>query len=378
MKRIALIVIVILSCFCGLKQEKVEKILEDGVEVIINHREPYRLKEEPSNLIFEELFKVDTEMDETAETGLTDISEFNVDSSGNLYFANYQNPESYYFKFDKTGKFVSAFGKKGQGPGEIQTTGGFVINHLDEIEVFDYGNKKLHVFNGEGELVRDVPISFVFHRAISLRNGNYLIGKDIADLNGEYLFQIPLVLYRPDFSEIKELDRMRIPNYVKSKKRRGDQQIFVFDISDENIFIGNEERNYEIWIYDFQGNLKRKIRKDYKKVKIPDVYKQNKLAKMKPQQKIVLYFPDYFPPFFNFAVDEQGRLFVLTYEQDDNSFNYIDIFNPDGVYVGRATISSFSLTGGYSEIKSRNNHLYFLKEKDSGYKELVVYRMIWK
>lgn len=364
-------------CLCTLKQEKVERIFEDGVEVIINHHEPYRLKGESSHLILKELFKIDTEVDEIANTGLTDISEFDVDSKGNLYFLNYQSSEHYYFKFDINGQFVFAFGRRGQGPGEIQTTGGFTVNHIDEVEVFDSGNKKLHFFNGEGELIRDIPISFVFHRALSLRNGNYLVAKDIADLTGEYLYQVSLMLYRPDFSEITELDRMKVPNYFKSKKRRGDQQIFVFDISDDYIFIGNEDRNYEIWVYDLHGNLPRKIRKGYKQVKIPEAYKRNKLAKMKPQQKIGRYFPDYFPPFFTLTSDEQGRLFVLTYEQDNDSLNYMDVFNSEGVFFARTTIPGLSVYGG-AAIRCRNNHLYLLREKDSGYKELVIYRMMWE
>ena len=32
--------ILLFFCLCGPKQEKVEKIIEDGVEVIVNHIEP--------------------------------------------------------------------------------------------------------------------------------------------------------------------------------------------------------------------------------------------------------------------------------------------------------------------------------------------------
>ena len=364
-------------CFCGIKQEKVEKISENGIEVILNHKAPYKLKGEPSELILEEVFRIDTENDEIAEAGLTDIREFNIDSEGNLFFLNSQNPENYYFKFDKAGEFVTAFGKRGQGPGEIQTTRGFKINHLDEVEVPDYGNRNLHVFKNNGEYVQGIPLQFGFQSAESLRNGNYLIAKDIADFEGEYLIQIPVVIYSPDFVEIGELDRMRIPNYLKGKKRKGYPPIFVYDKSDESIIFGNEERDYELWIYDFDGNLRRKIRKEYNKVKIPEEYKNNRLAKMGTQQKSGTYFPESFPPFFYFTVDESGRIFIVTFEQDDNSNNYIDIFNHLGVFIIRTTIKELSVSGR-AVLKCRNNHLYFLHEKESGYKELIVYEMIWQ
>ena len=86
---------------CGPKQDDVEIIIEDGVEVVLNHQAPYRLKANPSRVIFEEVNRIDTENDYIAETGLTDISEFNVDSLGNIFFFNSQNPENFYFKLDR-------------------------------------------------------------------------------------------------------------------------------------------------------------------------------------------------------------------------------------------------------------------------------------
>lgn len=41
-------ILLIFSC-CGQRQQKVEKIMEDGVEVIVNHFEPYQIKGELKN-----------------------------------------------------------------------------------------------------------------------------------------------------------------------------------------------------------------------------------------------------------------------------------------------------------------------------------------
>jgi len=57
MKKIAcftLILFVVTNC--GPKQGKVERIMEDGVEVIVHHLEPYQIKGEPSVLHLEEEF----------------------------------------------------------------------------------------------------------------------------------------------------------------------------------------------------------------------------------------------------------------------------------------------------------------------------------
>ena len=47
--------ILILSIFhnCASKQEKVERVIKDGVEVIVNHLEPYQIKNEPITFMSE-------------------------------------------------------------------------------------------------------------------------------------------------------------------------------------------------------------------------------------------------------------------------------------------------------------------------------------
>ena len=64
---------------CGSKQDKIERYMEDGVEIIINHKEPHKIKGELSTLHLEEEFRIDTEKDEVARVGLADIYRFDVD-----------------------------------------------------------------------------------------------------------------------------------------------------------------------------------------------------------------------------------------------------------------------------------------------------------
>ena len=46
---------------CGNRQPTVDKVLQDGVEVILNHAEPYRVPGEPSVLSLEREFVIDAE-----------------------------------------------------------------------------------------------------------------------------------------------------------------------------------------------------------------------------------------------------------------------------------------------------------------------------
>jgi hypothetical protein len=143
---------------CGQKPDGVEKIFEDGVEVVINHLEPYSLPGEPSIPHFNEVFSIDTEKDEIAETGLTNIESFALDSKGNLFFMQRRSSDYFIYKFDKKGRFVSSFGRKGQGPGEFEWGGEIHIDENDHIMAKDMTKDKFFIFDTDGVLLDEIKL----------------------------------------------------------------------------------------------------------------------------------------------------------------------------------------------------------------------------
>ena len=119
-KMAGLCIMMVLLYFCGAKPDQVETIIEDGVEVVINHIEPYKIKGEPNSLHLKKEFSIDLEKDEIAEIGLTSIRSFNVDDDRSIYFIDSSSRDNFIFKFSREGQFILSFGRKGQGPGEMQ------------------------------------------------------------------------------------------------------------------------------------------------------------------------------------------------------------------------------------------------------------------
>jgi len=74
----------------------------------------------------------------------------------------------------------------------------------------------------------------------------------------------------------------------------------------------------------------------------------------------------------------------MTYEKGEKPKEYIyDIFSPKGYFVGRTSLdnsgdTTISIWGGPLEARAKNNRLYCMRVKDSGYKELVVHKMSWE
>jgi len=132
-------------------------------------------------------------------------------------------------------------------------------------------------------------------------------------------------------------------------------------------------------VFDLDGNLVRKIRKEYEKIPIPGEFIEEQMKDMDEARKKVTVFPKSFPPFQAFFNDEMGRLYVKSYEKGEDSGEYIfDIFNVDGIFVGRKNLRIFSSPDPIKGATVKQNLLYCINEKDSSYKELVVYKMRWE
>lgn len=374
-----LILIFSLSFNCSSKKESVDKIINDEVEIVLNHLEPYKIPGEPANFSLEEMFTIDTENFNITRTGLTDISCFEVDFKGNIYFLRFMPREgNNIFKFDKNGRFVNSFGRTGQGPGEVQYPFHLDIDNQDNIVITDQSKHKLIFFSEDGSLIKEIPLDLGIPFVSCLENGKFLtFGQLIDSMNSEYI-QLSLRLVNSQFEEVKELDRYKRMIAVRTKRRKGTAPLWCWSVSKRNVYVGNEERGYEIWVYDLDGNLIRKIKKEYKKVPISEEYKKKRIGSTPDILKKMTFFPEFFPPYQSFFTDDRGKLFVMTYEEGENPGEFIiDIFNHEGIFVGRKSLNAW-VWNSILWVKIKKNLLYCLQEKESGYRKVVVYRMKWE
>lgn len=371
--------VVVMSC--GTKQSRIDKIYEGGVEVVLNHLEPYTLKGAPVHLRLENDITIDLEKEEYSGLGLKMPDFVDADSKGNIFIVEqYDVSEYFIYKFDSTGEFVKKFGKKGQGPGELQAVRTLLVDRHDRIRIFDGNGLKVLDFDNEGNLVKETHIRHSLWDVIPLANGNYLAmryPKDKSETYGMYLD-----LYDPDFKEIKRLDLYDLSDLTPGKKNPGIIIPYYWRVTGERIFVGNGQRGYEIRIFDLEGKLLRKIRKEYSPVPYPEEFRKQteRVAAANPGAN--LYVLKNMPPFNSFFIDDGGRLFVMTYEQGENKDEFIhDIFNPDGVFIARIRLGKYGILGralNHLKATASNGRFYRLMLKESGYPEVIVYRMKWQ
>jgi DNA-binding beta-propeller fold protein YncE len=117
------------------------------------------------------------------------VTDMAWDPQGNTYISDgYIN--SRVAKVDKNGNWLKSFGEPGKGPGQLNTPHSIAADAQGNIYVADRGNRRIQVFDGEGNVLREIRIDLPFDPRIKPAIG---VPPDIAKLEaaGSPLTQTP-------------------------------------------------------------------------------------------------------------------------------------------------------------------------------------------
>jgi len=373
---------------CASKADAPERRIENGVEVVINGDRPYPVQGKPVTLHVKEEFKIDLEDPKFAEIGLSDVAKADLDSHGRvIIFRQFTGEGPLAFVFDVRGAFQRSFGRRGQGPGEVVYPSPMGVIVSDEIAIRD-SNAKILFFDSNGALLRTAaissPVPIIGRAGMSLlANGNYLIQYPQLGEGGE-INEIAVGIFDSQFRKIKDLVRFSLPGSIE-KISNPFVPVPVFCHSGSEIFLGFEKSGTDISVFDLSGNLKRLVRKRFAPVPIPASFRDDLLKRMPENHPLRanLKLPETFPAFQFLFSDDEGRLYVVTCEKDSASGqNLCDIFAPDGTYILRAPVGYFDILkwmfeGQPGDVVIRNGRVLCVRDKESGYREVIISSMLW-
>ncbi|MFC2157663.1 6-bladed beta-propeller [Acidobacteriota bacterium] len=316
----------------------------------------------------EKILTIDTEDDKTAGMGLTDIRNFDVDSEGKIFISNPRAQENSIFIVDAEGGLISVFGRGGQGPGELQSPRELSISDQDEVFITDTG--KVIIYNNTGEFLKDIRIDIDYQRIIPISGDRYLA--IAVKLNDDLSQSFEVILCSSGMEELKVLDSSKIESFKTGPKVNIIPTLVHWETSNNRIFTGNTEE-YEIRVFDFNGELVNTIRKEHVAVSLSEETRaryEESLERYPPELRERFFIPEVFPPFRNIAALDDKWLLVQTYEELNDGISLYDIFDSKGEFIGRTELEGY-------QVKFRGDRVYCLKQKESGYRELNVYQMIW-
>jgi hypothetical protein len=359
-----LIIILSLFAYCGPQKAEWQGTIDevDGVSIVKNPKEP---------MYGPEVFSLEEELTIGVEEGkeeqmFTNISDVAVDNDENIYILDLKQRQIRVF--NKTGMYLRNISKIGQGPGEFQYANQVIITPNREFVICDPFARKLFFFSLEGVFKRDLP---------TWKKGRLL--KVMIDSKSEIIGEVPLRAgglslkkFSSDFTELYNIatkEREKIPLLEDLSPT------IIWSVSETDEIIWGDSEKYEVNFQDRDGNLEIKILKDYEPIKIIAEEYSEQIERKFGGRSIPPEFeqelPKYYPAYKSFTLDNNGRLFIGTFEKTKGGEGYYcDAFDSEGRFIAKIPLKTEPRVW-------KNHRLYIIEEDDEGYQMVKRYKVTW-
>jgi hypothetical protein len=297
---------------------------------------------------------------------------FDVDEAGNIYLL--ESLQGSITVYDKDGKIIRQFGKKGQGPGEFENSVYLSVSPEKKIYVLDRPRKVIQIFDMNGKwLERRQLLSVGMMNNLKFDSGGYVYIQDMRNLfalKDEERIKRGVVglsrlqKFNSRFEKIMDVE-IWDNRFLKRAQNVGYNyllyhDIFYYQIDSNNCLYYGDSSQYEIRQITSNGQLKKIIKK--RGSRIPTT-KQDLASLMKdfPELKGQDSEMSKIKPFFlDFHVLDKIGLLVGTYENEWNNKGILhcDLFDQDGVYIAKAKVPRYYYSKDQDSISEQRNRLF--------------------
>jgi hypothetical protein len=269
------------------------------------------------------------------------------------------NAGTYQLRFyDTTGRFITAVGGRGKGPGEFNWLGPALRTDSDSLILWDPNNGRLSVFDPSGQLVRAVPLGsgqgVGFPDPFGRTSDGALIGRvgertaSVGAIRGPAFF----VKYGPDLVPIDTIaTRPSDERFVQpcGQGMCGYDPPFarstVAAFARDRLYVGSADR-YEISVFGIDGREIRSIRALVapRIVTRADAARQrdeflavarNEQARQQLERAYLeMTVPPTMPAYNDLRVDRIGNLWVEDYRATDEEVPQWTVFDSTGRLLG--------------------------------------------
>jgi hypothetical protein len=346
--------------------QKIKITSENGVTVVRNPETPVPQPGGPAKLILKQDLVIGKEPTSSGYL-FAELRSVGVDDQENIWTLDWEDIKVRVF--DKNGKIISTFGKKGQGPEEWQNPSRMFVTRGGTGVILDLN--KITFYSRDGRCLKEMSTarSNPFRLKIDSKGNIYA---DTMEFREKMILR--LIKYDPEMNPIATVAETEIP--FKMGAINPFPTLLLCHVTGDDRLIWMVNSIYEFHVLGPDGKLIRKISKDYKPVNVTAADQKRILEEQygDVQYRSQLVFPDVFPPLFYFVGDAEGRLYVQTYETDGKGGLWFDVFDAEGRCITR-----FSLPREEMAFAVSKNKLYAMIQADEEGVPLVKrYTMEWK
>lgn len=363
---ILVFMILIVFAFCGKQKPEWGGTIEevDGVTVVKNPKEP---------IYGEGIFGLKDELTIGKKKGeeeymFTRLIAIDVDEEGNIYTLDLR--EGHIKAFDNNGKYIKTIGKKGQGPGEMQMPYNIHITPKKEILVNDARARRLLFFSLDGTFLRQISTAkMTFFVYPKMNSKGMIVGSK--QIPGGLIPGFELLMFDSNFDLIKTISKIELP---KPPIIEPEIPEFCWEYTQEDNLIWGIPTKYELHVLNMEGEIIKKIKKDYDPVRVTEEEKEvmkKRFSMEGAPPNIKFEFPQNHLAFVNLSIDDEGRIFIGTYEKIENGEGYYyDVFDSEGKYLAKIPLKL------EPQVWKKGN-LYTIEEDDEGFQVVKRYKVTW-
>ena len=334
----------------------------DGVTIVKNPKEP---------MCGEEAFSLEEELSIGEAEGREEymfsaLRGITVDDRGYIYALDII--EKHVKVYDEKGEYVRIIGKEGQGPGEFRLPLFIFISPSKELVVT--GMEGISYFKLDGEFIRRQNLST--QNIAQLRFDKFGNPIGICILYGEENPRYELRKFNLEFEAQVAIDSSPISR-TRSAGFNPFTPVLRWDlIRGEQIVCGYAGEGYILKVYDLEGRLIKSIHKEYDTVEVTERDIELEMQRHGIDSREFISAPEYKPPFRWINTDEEGKIFVSTWQLIPESEGYYyDVFDIDGKYLLTVPIKGEPLI-------FKNMKLHTIARDDEGYQYIKRYKATWK
>ena len=274
------------------------------------------------------------------------------------------------YKFNKKGKFIKKFGRKGKGPGDLYHPGALSILDNKYLLVADYPlNMKISVFDLNGNFVKEVRTKEYVFGLVALKGDYiaYLSWKSRRIKGNRYLRKYPVY--------VKNIKTGKEKLIVEFKNIEGfipvgfcGYEVFIASTAKNNLLVSYSKES-TVKIFSPEGKLIKEFKIDIPEIKVTKDIKRAYFSKTliygtrrdKERSRKLIVFSDYMEGYENVLVDEEGNILVFYNNRlYRKNFLRFRVYSRDGKYLFDSKIDTGGFISSWGE--TRRFKLYIFKD----------------
>ena len=263
-----------------------------------------------------------------------DIGDIDVDPFGRIYVLDKQAQEIRVF--ESNGSYIRAMGRHGRGPGEFYGVRGIAIDRDGRVWAGDQNNNRYSVFDSSGALVKEMRRPFA---GVGIAEWVSVItpAGDLYEVIGYMTLTGPkLGLARYDTIAMEFVDTTSLPRQPDARQWFG---WYRSTLTSRGWWVGRADR-YRLWQETRDGDRLRIVEREYTPPELSaaerdsaDQYHRD-LERRARGSYSDPGVPEHQRIFQSMVEDDEGYLWVLLTPEQDAVGSSLDVFDPEGRYLG--------------------------------------------